>query len=145
MKFKKLSSCINTAEHIYMFIAADAETLKEKYLPIDSGYFGDIVGKFRVLPDGDLRLIRKYQVLYNPVQYRALLAKKKGIKYVASVVKQVFNSRYYRLISIDKLILTGSWPKSEGNYAREKTGVLHSDIDWTNTITRIALYAGQIY
>lgn len=60
-----------------------------------------------------------------------------GYTHIASIVKQVYHTKYYRLVSIDDLIAAnGAWPRRQRG---EKTGIRgtrESQIDWGTAIKR---------
>lgn len=67
---------------------------------------------------------------------RAISLKSKGFKYMAAVIKSVYNTSYYNVQSIDDVIKVGKWigighPLGFARYQR--MGTRDNNIDWSIT------------
>jgi len=84
---------------------------------------------------------KKIAALSNTkTQAAAAAAKKAGYRFVASVVKQVFNTTYYRVLPIDQVIQNG-WtgdPSGMQRFVIDRRGV-RSDQLPIRTILRTAM------
>jgi hypothetical protein len=74
---------------------------------------------------------------------QATIAKAQGYIYIASVVKQVFNTTYYHVVSVDDVLARGKWipaPHCQLNCAgaHGRLGQIHLP---ENTILRMELWS----
>lgn len=70
--------------------------------------------------------------------------KEAGYIHIASIVKQVYTTSYYRLVDIDAIITNDcTWPhRTEAD--RYRNGDRERDIDWSTTIKRSDLTRGML-
>ena len=66
-------------------------------------------------------------------------AKKRGYEYICTIVKQVYNTRYYNVTNVDRLIHTGQLAKCYSN-GRYRVGTIESALP-AKSVTRTALRA----
>lgn len=60
--------------------------------------------------------------------------KRQGYTHLASVLKQVFRTKYYHVVSIDDVIANGGkWVPADKNATRDKLGIIGTKIDWSIT------------
>lgn len=76
----------------------------------------------------------------NATKQKAIKAKEQGYIYMASVVKSIFNTTYYHIVSIDDVIKAGKWIPADvvqfPSGARGRTGIASNKIDWSVTIRK---------
>jgi hypothetical protein len=68
---------------------------------------------------------------------RALELKSKGFENMASVVKSHFSTKYYHVVSIEKILKAGKWIPADkiqfSSGAHGRKGMSERKIDWTKT------------
>lgn len=72
----------------------------------------------------------------NKIVDRAQALKAQGYKYMAAVIKSVYNTSYYNVQSIDDVIACGKWIGlgCSMSHARfQRMGVRGNNIDWSIT------------
>lgn len=66
---------------------------------------------------------------------RAQELKKQGVQYIASICKSVYNTEYFKIASIDAIMLHGGrMPKYYRGVNGYIVGRIGSSIDWKRTI-----------
>ena len=74
----------------------------------------------------------------NKIVEKAIKAKENGYKYMASIVKSVYTTRYYHVVSIDDVISCGKWiPANYVQFASGARGRVGTQyVDWSITIRK---------
>jgi len=76
----------------------------------------------------------------------AKLAKAQGYKYAISIVKAVYNTEYYNVVSLDVLIEYGYWPACTSGIYQGKNGTWYGPNGWKSSqLPDKCIYRTKLY